>query len=571
MSEHAGPMRSVAAHEDIPAPEAHSRNVRRGVLTCAAPSILVAALVLLPFLDTPFTIDDTLFLEQATHLLTDPLHPTAFETVWSEASVPQRMSQIMPSGAVAAWFLVPAALAGGSERIAHLTQLAAFVLAILATVSLALRLGIARRFATIAGLLLAATPAALGMAGTAMPDVVAMALGVAGVERAVAWKQDRRIHQAVVATIVLGLAPLARSHLLLVLAVAVLLLAGDYLVKPSWRGERWTLWVPIAVGPILTIAVTLVTRDPAGTAGDLADATRNLSHAKYAAVNSVAFAIHWVLALPLALPWLVLRSRPIVRRWWVPAVAAAACTGGILASPWEPTRWPFLAVPIAAIGATVLFDVFADAWARRDSTQLTLGAWLLVALPIAIYLHMPSKYLLASAPAAALLVARSMAAASKNLFRALAAATLAAGLALGVAILRANATFARAGRDAAAAMIAPSVAAGHRVWFAGNWGFKWYAQRAGGRVVTLTPPFPAPGDLLVIAYRAEPNVSTLRMLQELYPRVSLIRRIVHQDPGGRTMSHPDGAGFFSNAWGYLPWVWSSGNHPLEMVYLWRID
>jgi hypothetical protein len=33
---------------------------------------------LIPFLNKAFTIDDTMFLLQAKHLLSDPLHPTAF-------------------------------------------------------------------------------------------------------------------------------------------------------------------------------------------------------------------------------------------------------------------------------------------------------------------------------------------------------------------------------------------------------------------------------------------------------------------------------------------------------------
>ena len=60
------------------------------------------------------------------------------------------------------------------------------------------------------------------------------------------------------------------------------------------------------------------------------------------------------------------------------------------------------------------------------------------------------------------------------------ALTTIAGVTLGIAILRADAAFAGLGRRAVAELIAPNVAAGHRVWFATNWGFQWYATRAGG-------------------------------------------------------------------------------------------
>ncbi len=77
--------------------------------------------------------------------------------------------------------------------------------------------------------------------------------------------------------------------------------------------------------------------------------------------------------------------------------------------------------------------------------------------------------------------------------------TTVAGCALGFAILRADAAFADVGRRAAAELIAPRIAAGERVWFLGRWGFQWYAERAGARPVTLTAPFPARGDEVVVA------------------------------------------------------------------------
>jgi len=52
-------------------------------LRLAAPAIILASLLLLPFLNRPFTIDDPLFLRAAEHTLIDPLHPANFEQVWN--------------------------------------------------------------------------------------------------------------------------------------------------------------------------------------------------------------------------------------------------------------------------------------------------------------------------------------------------------------------------------------------------------------------------------------------------------------------------------------------------------
>jgi len=467
------------------------------------------------------------------------------------------------------WLLVPSMLAGGSEVVAHVTVLAFCLLGVFATVALALRLGLTRGAAMGAGLLLATTPAVLGMAGTVMPDVPAMALGVAGLERLVAWRDERRLGQGVAAAVLLGLAAMTRSHLFVLLAVAVLLVAGDYLRDRSWWTSRArATWLPIIAAPLLSVAVALVTRDPQGSSADLARAASVLSGAHFVPLNVVSFATHWVLAFPLALGWLLLHPRSMVRRWWVFLLATAAAAG-LLAVGQD--LWPrsvmIATAPIAGLGATVLLDVAADAWARRDSVQLTLAAWLFIALPAAIYVHFPAKYLVASAPAAALLVARNLNA------RALVPAVsllLAAGAALGVAILRADAAFAGLGRRAASELIAPNVDAGRHVWFAGSWGFQWYAERAGGAIVSLDRPGPVAGDLLVTAENTAICAEVKQTLADLYgPRARHIASLAEKSPGGRLMDRDLGAGFFSNTWGSFPWCW--GKTDMEVFNLWRIE
>src|SRR5262245_3897080 len=190
------------------------RSPRSAVVT-ALPAIAVVWALLLPFLGKAYTIDDPLFLKQAQHATVDPLHPTAVTVVWSDR--PQRMSEIMPSGPVMAWLLVPCVSIGGAEWVAHLGQLALFTVAIIATVLLAVRLQCDVSAARAAGLLLAATPAALAMAGTAMPDISAMAFGVAGLERLLAWRDLGRVHQGIASGGLLALSALARPHALLLL------------------------------------------------------------------------------------------------------------------------------------------------------------------------------------------------------------------------------------------------------------------------------------------------------------------------------------------------------------------
>jgi hypothetical protein len=387
----------------------------RNALRYSAPALLLATVVLVPFLDKAFTIDDTMFLRQAEQLLNDPLHPTAFEMVWSESTEPRRMSAIMSSGPGMAYLLVPSVACGGGEWIAHLEQLLLLMAAIAATAALALRLGGSPEAARATALLLAGTPAALAMAGTAMPDVPAMAFGVLGLERVLAWRDEQRGHQCLVATAALALAVLARPHLLLLLGIAVLALPRDFLARASWRETRLMAFLPIALAPAAVLGLTLLTRDPEGAPSAWLGAAQTFTSPRNLAQNVAAFAVHWTLVLPLSLPWAALRWRALVRQ---PFLCVAALGLALVLFRAGDGRRVWL-VPVIALTAGALWDVLVDGFRRRDPVQLVLGLWLLLPLAVTPYLHMPAKYLLASAPAVAILVGRSVAGRSRAFSRVL--------------------------------------------------------------------------------------------------------------------------------------------------------
>jgi 4-amino-4-deoxy-L-arabinose transferase-like glycosyltransferase len=536
----------------------------RAALRCAAPALVLAAAILLPFLGKAFTMDDTMFLRQAEHLLSDPLHPTAFEMVWSSAAAPVRNSAIMPSGPAMAYLLVPCVRLGGTEWVAHLTQLLLFWLAILATAGLALRLGLDPAGARAASFLLAATPAALAMAGTAMPDVPAMAFGVVGMERFFAWRDGHRWQQGVSAALAFALSALARPHLILLLGIAALALPGDFLTRRSWQETRRTAWLPLVAAPLLVVAAVFATHDPAASPIAMAGAAGTFSSPYLIPGNFVAFATHWTLVMPLALPWAVLRWRVLLRQ---PFLYIVTITAGYLLLYILPaegmSHHAFLIAPAAGLGAGVLLDVLGEGWRRRDAIQIVLGLSLLIALPVVIYIHMPSKYLLASAPTASILVGRALAARSRTLSRAILGATVVAGVVLGLFIIRADAAFSELGRRAANELIAPQVAAGRFVWFAGHFGFQWYAEKAGARCLTMTPPLPLRGDLAVS------SLNSFGYAINLFPKRKLLATLEDSTPGGRIMDKSLGSGFYSNPWGYLPWAW--GDDVLDRFSLWQLE
>lgn len=101
----------------------------------------LAAVVLLPFLGKAYTMDDPVFLREAQHLLTDPIHPSAFEMVWG-SDRRLRGSAFLPGGPAIAYLLVPLALAEWREWAGHSLMLLYFAATIVGTATLARRLSL---------------------------------------------------------------------------------------------------------------------------------------------------------------------------------------------------------------------------------------------------------------------------------------------------------------------------------------------------------------------------------------------------------------------------------------------
>jgi len=528
-------------------------------LKSALPALCLAALVLTPFFGKAFTIDDTLFLRQAEQAITDPWHPTSFDIVWTEKPEWLRMSAIMASGPTMAYVLVPTLLAGGAEWVAHLTQLLLLAAGLVATASLGIRLGLDARAARTAALLLAATPAVLAMASTAMPDVAAMSLAAIGIERLLVWRDKQTWGAAIIAIVALTAGAHARSHVLFLLPIAAALLVPNPLSLKSWRRTPLKTWAALAVVPVAYLAVAWALRDPEGATTAFA-ATQTYADASKLPPNVVAFLTHWSLALPLSLPWAILRWRSVLRSSAMVLVPPAIW---LLLSGAEPVGRLLVIAAAGGLAAAVLTDILRDGWRRRDAVQLALGMALFAPLPVGLYQHFPSKYLVIAAPAAALLVARLMARSNLTSDWRLLAPVMSAGVLLGVLIVHADAAFADLGRRAATEFISAQTAKGERVWFAGHWGFQWYAERAGAKVLVQHGPGPRPGDLIVSSQNA------LGGIIDLFEPRTLVSVLADERPGGRIMSRQDGAGFYSNAWGYLPWTWSDS--VLDRYTLWRMD
>jgi hypothetical protein len=165
-------------------------------------------------------------------------------------------------------------------------------------------------------------------------------------------------------------------------------------------------------------------------------------------------------------------------------------------------------------------------------------------------------------PAAAILLTRQLDAAT-TARRFLLPAAVGGGIVLSLLILTGTRSLALTQKKAVDELIVPRVRAGQHVLFAGHWGFHWYAEAAGAEPATWLDPAPRPGEMVVVSFIDLPMFATK------WTRYSVVERWSENCPGGRVMDYEEGAGFFSNAFGTLPWVWSSkDNNKFEV---WRIE
>ncbi len=523
--------------------------VRRlaGAARLAVPGILLVLACLLPYLNKAYTIDDPNFLLSARQILHQPLRPMSYPLCWE---YPQTCTNGIGAGfpgsmqALMGYLLVPVILAGGAEWVAHLLQILLACIAVLAMVRLALHLGFDRIQSAAAGLMLVAIPPFLSMASTAMPDTAALAFGLTGMERLLAWKDERRWHQAALAGLALGLASYARPHMALLLPLSALWLINDFRFRSVLRQFRLEayLWSPILIAASFLITVNLLTHDPRPAS----ETATSLVGFRHAPPNLLAYLLYFSFPIPFAAVWLATHWRKAPMLLVLPAVPVPILHYILFPSRGLLQEWAATAVLYGL--ATLAFMLYQSVRAR-DRIGMLLGLWVLIPLPVIIYHQFPIKYMLPVVPAVILIVMRILSSRPRRRELSTYGAIVLAGTAYSCVLLRADADFAEYGRRAAVELIAPHVAAGEKVWYGGQWGFYWYAQEAGARIYKPGERGPNPGELLVVGVMEGGDLT-----RDHFPKRELVDSRHYASPHGRTMGY--GGGLYCNGCGDAPWVWN---------------
>jgi hypothetical protein len=490
--------------------------------------------------------------------LVDPLHPADFEQVWN-AGDRLKLSQYLLGGTLPAYVLLPVVALGGREWMAHLYQLLLLSGFLIASVSVARRLGCDRRQANTVGLLIASNPVTLAMAATCTPDVMAMMFGMAGMDRLLLFREERRWGVGLASGLLLAAAVLCRASTAPLLLVAALLL-----MPAAWKRAAECLW-PLGVAAVAVVLFLGLNRGPA-TNATVGAAFQALTSMRNAPRNLVAFLCYQALTGPLLVYALLASGRRFA------GVVAALVALGVAASLFAgavggPANLVLYTVP-AALGLCFILALVAVVVGQASACQrpraggfslsfpvsgLPLLVWLgagMVALP---YVYMGAKYLLPGVPAAALLIVLHAARVRQRRYPLTVALLVATGWICGALIVVGDTTLASSQRAAVDRLITPRIHRGATVWAGGQWAFLGYAEEAGAQALANTPPLPGPGDIIVVS-----RLDYYGKLLRLPIRLELLNTQTDRRCGVFVLNRRLGAGFYSNRFGYLPFAIGCG-------------
>jgi hypothetical protein len=492
----------------------------------------------------PIHIDDPIFLGIAKQIQADPLHPMSGRLVLSGARVP--ISDTHEPHLVLYGYAALLSAFGESELALHLFH------ASFAALAIAVFFALARRASEANALLLTAS-FALGPAFLPAQNLM-MDVPLVAAWLAVFWlliaKLDPPDGQRgfALAALVFAAACLVKYT---TLAIAPLLLL-PIVLRRAWRWA-WALVLPAlllggwALFNWLDYGESHLWSRPR-PAIRLAEAALRLVDWLRALGAVAPFSI-------LGLPWVLASRRRTFALGAIAAGAAALPPGAGLEGAGAVLARLFLANGVLVL----VFAAVSLERLRRERLEeaLLLGGWIAAGAAFIVLFtpFMAVRHVLLVVPASLLALVRLLPpGASRGWMRAGFAASSALGLALASADREAAAFY----RDQARAL---RERLGHerRVFYLGDWGFAWYAERAGMRPYLFGETRLGPGDRLVVASGTVGGLTNLAARQDAPRLVAGVSAPPGPRARLRTVRPWDrGGGYYAFRHPGLPWTLEAG-------------
>jgi hypothetical protein len=520
--------------------------------------VLITLAVLVPFLGKPFNVDDALFVWLGQHLHENPWDFYGFLVNWHGS--PEPMYEITKNPPLTGYFIAVAGLPFGfRESVLHMAFLAPAVGAVVGTFFLARRLC---QHPFEAAVLAAAAPVFVVCATSVMSDVSSLALFCWALYTWIAGLDRDRWGLLALSGCLAAAAALTKYF---GLSVVPLCLAWGLLHR---RGLG--LWCAPLLIPIAAVAAyewgTLVAYGN-GLFSDAAFyATEGGEIGKPPLITTGAIGLIFLGAcfVPAVFyaPYLW-SPRILLAAVWVLALGVFVLGGELhpfteleATAPPIPfpndTKFQMMVTGLAGVG--LLAAAALEVVRRREPASVLLALWLGGTFVFATFLNWTNngRSILPLVPAAAILLVRRLEwrfpGPSPSLLTRLRLLSV-PGIAVALAVAWADARWAHSIRDEAQNLLARYHSAAHPLRFQGHWGFQYYMQLGGARVLNTDGEIAHPGELLAVAAN---NVA------ELDPAKAPLEPVETTEQNAprwvRTHAWQLGAGFYSSAFGPLPYA-----------------
>ncbi len=509
-------------------------------------------LVLIPFANKPFNVDDPLFVWIAKYIQAHPLNPYGSTVNWYGYDAPVWF--ITKNPPLACYYLSFAGgLFGWTERALHLAYLLPAVAAIVGTHRLAGRF--CKRPLLVAFLTLL-TPVFMVSSTTIMCDVPMLAFWVWALDFWIEGTERKSHWRLGVAAALISLAALTKYF-----GACLIPLVAVWSIGRRRPAKEWLGWIFLPV--IALIAYQLATRALYGQ-GLLADAGAYATtiRGSSTSTNIKLFLSALTFTGGCLAPMTLLAPFLCARKELVAGFAGSLIIAGLLllftAGSFDIKPGWVEAVQVigwAAGGTGLLVLAGAEIYRKRDTEAVFLGCWIFGTFVFAAFCNwiINGRSLLPLATPLGILLVRRLEQRADSGIKFSRAALIApgvvgAGMALAIWVAFADFSFASASQTAAEAVDGAYGKGNHRAWFQGHWGFQYYMEKGGATALDLQHLKLSEGD-----YIAMPSHnSNIQALKE--PVVELDTFSVPFSGCLTTMNRETGAGFYASLWGPLPFA-----------------
>lgn len=547
--------------------EVSSRETRTAILIL---SVLIV-LLLLPFMNRAFHVDDPLFIWAAKHIQTNPADPYAFKVNWYGADMP--MSEVTKNPPLASYYIAAAAsVLGWSEPALHFAFLLPALVVAIGTFLIARRFCKRPLLAALAGVL---TPVFILSSLTVMSDVLMLAFWVLAVHFWIKGLESKSHTALALAGFLIGLSALSKYFGMTLIPLLLL-----YSITKERRVGWWLLYFLI---PAVILAWYQWKTQQLYGRGLLLDA------AAYATGTETQFGKFSIPKTFVNLTFtggciasvLFFAGQLWARKIIITGIILAAIGAYVISSlksigefPMPATgsaRW-LLSAQLALwfmAGASLLALAVIDLYRHRDAGSLFLFFWIIGTFVFAGFINWTTngRSILPMIVPAGILIARGIedrVRPKKHARLRYITLPLLASTVVSLAVTWADGKFADTARAGAVEIHERYKHANTTIWFLGHWGFQYYMEQLGARPVDVTASTFARGDIIA-APTTNTNVYAL-------PREWSRFREAIEIPSSywlATMNQYIGAGFYADVWGPLPFA--VGTVALERFNIFDVD